>query len=141
MTDYCTVANVEARIKGIIFATDTVIKRTEVEGFITGNSAVIDSRINTLYSVPVTGTVSLEIVKKICVYLTLAEIMPVIEQGLSKEDITTIDYIGRANDMLEKIESGETDLIDASKRTSSNFYNYNVTNSIEPVVEKDETQW
>jgi len=144
MTDYCTVANVEARIKGITFSGSTAITSTEVGDFITTNSAVIDGRLNAVYEVPITGTVSLAIVKKICIYLTLPEVLEVLDDGLGRaknDETSSIDYRDLANQMLNKLETGELALTDATPKTSNDFFNSNVNDSVEPVMEKDTVQW
>lgn len=141
MTDYCTVSDIEARLKGMTFSTSTVITTAQCGDFITTNSAVIDGRLNAVYEIPITGTSSLAIVKKICIYMTLAEVKDILNDGIGKEDEEEKDYLAIANSMLDKLEAGELELTDATAKTSNDFYNYNVENSKEAVVEKDETQW
>lgn len=144
MTDYCSVNNLEKWLPGVDFSTDTKIKETEVLEFISGHSATIDSRVNALYNTPITGTSALLVVKKICEYMTIADVGPIVIAGFGDrgENATPIDYAKKASDMLDKIESGELDLTDASKRAGANdFYNYNVENSITPKMKKETTQW
>ena len=145
MTDYCTVANVEAKIKGTTFSATTVVKESEVEEFIAYNSAYIDGRLNTVYEVPITGAGALLIMKKICLCLTVPEVQEILGQGLGRlkegEKDTKESCPAQAFEMLNQIETGELELPDATAKTANDFYNSNVADGREPTVKKDETQW
>ncbi len=143
MANYCTVANLEKFLPDVTFDATSKIKETEVLEFISGHSATIDSRVNANYVTPITGTQALLVVKKICEYLSIADVGPIVIGGFGEatDEATPKDYAKEAMDMLDKIESGELDLVDASKRTGVNFYNYNRVNDITPKMKKETTQW
>lgn len=143
VTDYCTEANIEGWFPGVDFSANTKLTAAKVAEFITGNSAYIDGRIAAKYTVPITGTASLLVVKKICEYLTIAECNAVLLAGLGDrgEGNYPIDYNKRALEMLDRIESGELDLPDATAASSDDFYSDNYENDREFTMKKGTRQW
>ncbi len=143
MTDYCTVADVEGWFSNTTFSTDTKITLAKVEQIITRKSAYIDDRIGSKYPTPITGTAALTRVKEICEYLVIADVEAVLKKGLGRTGETTrpIDYNKKAEDMITLLETGESTLLDASETRTNEFANYNEDNDIEPLFERDTTQW
>ena len=143
MTDYCTAANVQKWFPGVTLSTSTKITLAQVEEMITGHSATIDSRLAAVYSTPITGTVSLLIVKRICEYLTIADVEGVLLTGLGSrgENVKPTDYRQLAMDEIDRIESGELILTDATTNRSNDFYNDNNENDREFVMKKGSVQW
>lgn len=143
MTDYCTVTDIEGWFPGVDFNAGTKLKETKVESMISKKSAYIDSRIGSVYETPITGTSSLLIVQEICEFLVIADVEYVLKTGLGRrgEGIKPIDYREIAMDRLDKLESGESALLDAASKGTDNFKSYNYENSVTTAFEKDEEQW
>ena len=66
---YCTVGDVSSDFKNIEFSATSTVTDTEVGDFIDQESAFIDSMICSVYVVPVTGSSSLLLLKKIAIAL------------------------------------------------------------------------
>ena len=143
MTDYCEVSDIEAWFPGIKFSSETKATLTWVGNLISRHSATIDGRLYAKYTVPITGSTALAIVQEICEFLVIADVDEVMNTGIGRgtETSPAVDYRDLANKKLDKLESGELVLIDGSTSTSNDFANYNEDNSIDPIIERDKTQW
>jgi hypothetical protein len=143
MTDYCSITDIEAWFPGVVFTSETKITRTRVEALISRHSATIDSRLHTVYEVPITGTTAAKIVKEICEFLTIADVEDVLNKGIGRraENITPVNYRQLANTKLDKLETGEITLTDATAKRSYEFHNENESSSIDPKFKRDTTQW
>jgi len=142
VTDYCNASSVEAWFPGVVFSADTKVTATRVAALIARHSAYIDSRLDAVYTVPITGTNALLIVGEICELLTAADVEVVLKSGLGRQsDEEFIDLRQLAEDKIKKIEEGEISLTDAATKTENDFYNYNEENDIDPIIKRDSEQW
>jgi len=143
MSDYCLVSDIENWFPGVTFDnTTTKISKNFVRNLITRHSAYIDTRLANAYTVPITGSNSLQLVKEICEYFTIADVENILNTGLGRiSDLVKKDYRKLGEQKLKSIENGETELTDAQSNSSSDFYNNNVENSIEFTVKKETKQW
>lgn len=143
MTDYCEVSDIEGWFPGVVFSASTKVNVEKVESWIAGDSAYIDSRLNARYETPIVGSNSKKIVKEICEFLVIAKVEHVLRTGLGRhsDEIKPMDYRAIAEKRLDKLESGESELLDATAKNSNDFYNDNVANNRSFVFDKDKTQW
>ena len=142
--DYCSVEDIESRFLNIDFTSNTSVSTADVESFISLNSAEIDGRLESDYTVPITGTQSLQIIQKICIYLTLSDVHEILEQKLTLEKGATLmskTCADKAEKMLRAIEDGAMTLSDAESLASDAFVNSNNVAGILPVMKKDTRQW
>lgn len=141
---YCLVADVEILFKNIDFTTSTSVLTADVEALIDLNSAVMDGRVSSRYVTPITGAESLKIMKRVCSWLTAADVDEIIRKGSVSADerVTRAEtYRKMAYDILDKIESGELLLADASSSSADVFVNKLYNDAVEPEVDKDKVQW
>jgi phage gp36-like protein len=141
---YCTVEDIEKRFLNIDFTTSTSVSTSDVEAFISLNSAEIDGRLESVYEIPITGTKALLIVQKICEFLTLADVQEILDQkGMGNDDVKTTSqkYREIAEKMLISIENGVLALTDAVSLATDAFINSNNSSNISFVIKKDTRQW
>jgi phage gp36-like protein len=142
---YCLATDVERRFPECDFTTLTTVTTSDVEAWIDINTAEIDGRLEDAYTTPITGTKSLLIVKKICEFMTMADVEEVLAQkgiGEDKQKKTMAErHRDAAEKMLKAIEDGLLALPDAESISSSSFANSNVDGSVTAVMKKDTRQW
>lgn len=119
---YCQVSDIIGEFKSIVFTSSSAsspsaVTLESVGTFITQASSMIDGRIQNRYSVPVTGTASLIMLKAICIMLIKARIIS-IYANKGPVDKTKQDPDGRTlNDaaikLIDQICNGVLKLIDA----------------------------
>lgn len=146
MTDYCTKGNVKSRFKKVDFTSATSVTSNDVLGFISIQSAFIDSMLDSKYQTPITGTSSLLICRMICELLVASDVLEILPQSLQEEIIKATGETAkmmrdRAYMILDRLTTGSMSLTDATAKTDNTFYSYNDANSIEPTFEKDTEQW
>lgn len=144
---YCTATHVQEEFKALDFSTvDGAMTTAKVERFIEEAGAVINSRLASRFTTPITGTEALIVMRVIAIGLVAERVKSILEiQGLeeSKEQQAKIDTLARdARSMLKALSEGTATLTDAvGKSTSQGFRSYNVDEGVEPVFEKDTDQW
>lgn len=143
-SSYCTYTDVQSEFKDIAFTTTTKITSTEVSGFISEASAIIDGVIGKKYTTPITGTTSLLILKYICINLVANRIKTILmikspsEAGNQEnEKISDTTLL----EMLNNIANGNIILSDAVKLVQGGIRGYNYDNDIDAVFDKETTQW
>ena len=139
---YSIYTDVQSEFKNIIFNASSSVTDTEVTEFISQEDAYIDSKLGKIYEIPITGTESLKVVKKISIMLVAGRIWKIIEKtGIDEESKGTV-LIKKAEDMLDAILAEKIILEDATKvGFAAKFKSYNYTNEISAVVKKDTVQW
>ena len=149
---YVDVAGITSEFKNIDFtATGAVLSTDEVTQFILETSAVIDSRLSSRYVTPITGTISLLIVRKICIdfvafrvakILNLKKSLPLPEKLIVQELNEGSAYVESRN-MLDSLQNGSVTLPDAVRvaTTETGLSSYNTTNSITPTFKRSTYQW
>lgn len=144
---YCALADVQAEFKSITFSSTTAVTDTEVNGFIDDSSAVMDSRLALRYQTPVTGAVSLSVLKVICSQMVAERIRKIIAVKTGNKD--TDQAAGSApkpkntpEDMLQMIVDGTMMLVDANLIQASNgIKSYTYTNNVTPKFQRGTKQW
>lgn len=110
--------DISSEFKDIEFSTDTAVTDTEVDGFCDQAAAQIDSVIASRYEVPVTGPISLLLLKMISILLVKGRILSILSvktpQDKTKQDPDGPDLIKQAMDMLAQIKKGQMVLSDAT---------------------------
>lgn len=142
---YCTNAQVSSEFKGITFSASSSITDTEVDRFIEEADAEIDGKVSQVYTTPITGTVSLIIVRTISIWLVKDRINKIlaVKTGNDEDNQSGEESLGsRARQMLNDIVDRKLDLPDATLVTASDgVKDYNYANSIEPTFKRGTVQW
>ncbi len=147
MATYADTRDIEARYKKIELTADTAVSENDVVDWLNEHTATINGRINSVYVTPVVEATSPEafkILRRICVYMTVADSDEVLGQGLlSADEVGRAEtYRERADDMLDDIAEGRLSLVDGVvASTATRFHNQNVTDGVKPVIKKDVVQW
>ena len=146
---YCTTDHVAGEFKGIVFNSTSTVTESEVIRFIAEAGAEINSTLSSRYSVPITGTESLILIRQINIMLVAQRVKDILtvktgvtapDQGNNQGNTIRLDITARK--MLQNIISEKINLTDATLLDSqSGVASYNVTNSIEPFFEKGVDQW
>jgi hypothetical protein len=114
---YCTYTEVSSEFKDITFSASTAVTDTEVSDFIDQSSSLIDGIIASKYEVPVTGSMSLLVLKMICIWIVKARILSILSvktpQDKTKQDPDGPTLLKQAMDMLKAIKKGDLALTDA----------------------------
>lgn len=121
---YCSVPDVASDFKNITFNATSTVTDSEVESFIEQESAFMDSMICSVYVVPVTGTQSLLLLKKIAIHLVADRVRHVLytKTGQDNKDQDTKGLKSLSRDPrgdLKMIQSGALKLADAVALTSN----------------------
>lgn len=120
---YCTYSDVAAEFKNITFSASSSITDTEVTEFIAQADAYIDSRIGLKYQVPITGSASLKIVKRLSIWLVSARIKEILTvklgQPIGEQETRSGDLNQMANDELSLIVKGQMTLSDSDLVSSA----------------------
>lgn len=148
MGTYAAVADIQAEFKSIDFsATGAAISTADATEFITQEEAGLESEVSSVYSVPITGTKAIAVMKLMTTLMVKARILDILpvktgsrppEQGESEsEKLRT-----RVTDMVEKIRKKEMMLIGAVLLESSGgIKSYAVDNDLDHTFLKGEDQW
>lgn len=143
---YCAFADIQKDFPGVNFTTGRVTS-AEIADFITDADALINSYLSARYSVPVTGTESVKVLKYYSRTLVSDKVKAILEvkqasnaganqnvrSGLSTKDVIKL---------LEELRDGTAQLSDADLLLANGGINsFNVKKSIEPEFKKSEKQW
>jgi len=144
---YCTEADVKIEFKNILWDTPGGIASTTITEWCDQESAIIDSYLSKVYTVPITGTQSLKTVKKIAIMLVSCRV----KKTLQVKEIppATQDQVGedckKAYELLESLVEMELLLSDAivivGTVTGIGGVWSNVSENIPCVFDKDKCQW
>ena len=140
---YCSESDVKIEFKNITWDTSGGIASATVAEWTVQESAVIDSYLSERYVIPVTGTNSLSVLKKVAILLTSHRVKMALQVKSidpASQDQLPDDY-ERAIAMLNNLAKGVTILPDAPLTTTSNetLKVYYVANP--PIFDKSKVQW
>ena len=141
---YSTYEDVKSEFKGVDFGSSTPVTSTEVTGFIVQADALIDSLVSKRYETPITGSISLSIIKLISIWLVADRVSKILQVKTTKEETKTADksLYDKAMAMLKAIIAGDLVLTDATVVSSGNGWaSYANSNSLENEFKKGEPQW
>lgn len=143
---YATASDIESMFKNISFGASSTITSTEISSFIDESDAIIDAHVSNRYVTPVTGTVALNLLRRISKMLTAHQVKLVLEsKNISPElnqDVTGTSLEAVALKLLDKIANGKMVLTDATLVSSDGAVSsYNVDNEIEYTFKVDTDQW
>lgn len=142
---YATFQDLQSQFLNLSFTASTGVTRVEVGLFLELDSAIIDSKIASRYSVPVTsGTSSLLILKNIVLMLTKARIKRILARGAGAKQKSQEDEAKALRDegmaLLDEIMIGKMSLIDAQRKTTK-ANSYGVESDQQPVFKYEDDQW
>ena len=147
---YVTNTEIASEFKNVSFGPSSAITNDEVDEFISQEQAVIDLTISNRYNIPVTGTDSVKILKRITsafVAYRIAKILNLkkdipIPEKLVAQDLSDGAFYLTAKKQLNDIRDGKIILYDADVKSSGQGVgSYNHTNAIDPLWERDTRQW
>uniref|UniRef100_A0A6M3IS18 Uncharacterized protein n=1 Tax=viral metagenome TaxID=1070528 RepID=A0A6M3IS18_9ZZZZ len=122
---YSVYTDVTKLLLGMSFSESTgKILTGDITNIIVDVDNWIDAMLSNYYSVPITGTESLLIIKIISKYAAAAEVLRRVTagiQGTKTDNKTGKEYQKRADDMLSAIQIGTMELTDATKTNASNI--------------------
>lgn len=142
---YCTSSDVTKEFKNITFSATSSVTSDDVTEFISQADAFINSQLANKFSVPITGTEALKIVKRLSIWLVTGRIKSILKVKTG-QDIgdqgTDSDLIKMAKDELKDISKGKASLIDAPLfSTSDGVKSFAVDEGLEFTFKKDVDQW
>lgn len=141
---YASESDIESEFKDLDFSSSSAVTSNEVIQFLSDADAEINARLNGRYTVPITGTVALSIVKVMEIYLVkhrILEILKVKTGRAPEEQEGSKTYREMALDMIKDILENRLALYDAVGVSGGGVASYNLTNDISPVFERDGDQW
>lgn len=143
---YADQDDIEGEFKNADFgAVGSIITPTNISEWIAQEEAVLNGRLGTKYTVPITGTSSLLIVNKISILLVCKRIrnkmtLKGMDPGKNQDGIE--DERKYANELIDQIIAGTLLLSDASLKTTANgVRSYNVDNDVTPLFDVETDQW
>lgn len=144
---YVSVNDIEAEFRDVNFgATNSLVTDVKVEEFIDQAEAYVNGKISCKYMTPITSSISVPIVKTICIYLVadrIAKIMRIKTSSSSDQDETK-SLTEIAEEMLEAICSDDLKLLGATLQETGNGVNsWSRSNksTFSRVFKRGETQW
>lgn len=147
---YCVADDVQKEFAGVDFsATGAKVTTDDVNGWIEESDAYIDSKISTIYRVPVSGAPkSLLVLKTISILIVSDRVERKLGVKSSAQEVDTkggdIPLLKRAEKMLEDIMKETLVLTDAPKGNSTDGVSSpSIASPCPPerVFKKDKTQW
>ena len=145
---YTTYTEIQSDFKDITFNTTSNVSSNDVSQFIVEADALINAYVGSRYTVPVTSGDGLNFLKLLSRSLVTARIKKILEVKQEKSTDANQNVVGvllspsQVMKILEQIRDDKLSLAGASDLVSSNgFYSNNVAEGIEPVFEKNTTQW
>ena len=142
---YSTQANIEGEFKDIAFSTDTAVKASEIPNLIAETDAEIDARLSVRYVTPITGSISLILMRTISTFITSARISKIIEVKTGeadKDQPRRYEERNNAIKMINDIVEGKmvlTDAIPVSQKRGIRSFTYE--NNIKPCIDIKREQW
>ena len=135
---YCTVQDIEVYYMGKEFDCDGYVKGTDVQSFISEYQAKIDAVLRKRYSLPITATTDLMIIKMINEKFVVAEVDGILrEKDVSRDQDGTFQRLRNprkeADKCLKEIADGVLILTSSRKSSAMKF---NTVGSDGEVVEK-----
>jgi phage gp36-like protein len=147
---YATTTDIQSEFKSLPLSASSAVTTTEVEKFLEETDAIIDTFLAARYTLPITGTKSLLVLKKIEIdfvayrvakILNLKKEVPLPDENIIQELNEGAAY-RESKKLLDGLFTGKMLLPDESPKTSgSGMSDYNSANSVEPIFERDTKQW
>jgi hypothetical protein len=142
---YASVGDIQYEFKNITFSSSTTPTSTAVSEFITQTEALVNSKLSTRYTTPITGTESLSLVKMIVVTIVSRRIKEIIAVKTGKPEVDTETKGAMAFDpmkMLLDISMNRAQLNDAQLASSGDgVSSFASSNDIPATFLKDTKQW
>jgi hypothetical protein len=146
MGTYAAVSDVQAEFKSLSAGSTNPISDTDVTSFITQVEAWLEGEIAGIYSVPITGTKSIAIMKYMTILQVKARIMDILPvkvgNPLPNQGNPATELKEQVKAMLENIKKKTMLLVDATlANTTGGVQSYAVENSLEHINKNEEDQW
>lgn len=145
---YATKTEIEADFKDMEFVAGKNVTDTDVTQFIVESDALINSYVGTVYQVPVSSGEGLQLLKLLTRSLVAARIKKLLEVKQEKATdanqnvLSVLLSVDKVMKILNDIKKKDAALIGATLLVGTgSFYNNNNSNSVSPVIKKDERQW
>ncbi len=143
---YTTVAAVQSEFKGVTFAAGTAVTTDDVDEFIIQEEFSLEGELSTVYNVPITGSQSISIMKRMSTLMVKARIMDILPVKTGKSEVdqgNPADGLRKiVSDMLEKLREKKMLLPDATlKESSGGVKSYTSENEIDHIFQRDIDQW
>lgn len=144
--------DIESEFRNIVFGSgsNAAISTAEVDEFLTQTDALINGILKPKYELPITGSNSLEILKKIEIDFVAFRVSKILnlKKSIPLPDKTIVQDLNNgfaykeSKKLLDAIFEGKFVLPDADLLTgSSGLSDFNSANSIEPIWKRDTKQW
>lgn len=142
MGTYADTDDVASEFKGITFSATSRVTTTEVGNFIDEAEARIEAKLGMIYSIPITGTKSLLIMKTLVVQSVKARILDIlyVKTGNPEADqggSGSASLYKEVKETIADLVSKKMLLIDASLLSGKGWASYQNDNDIDPVFTKD----
>lgn len=150
---YATVAEINSEFKSMtpaLTGSDGALIESEIEAFIEQEEAFINETISNRYTVPVSGTQSIKVLKSISIafvayrvakVLNLKKHIPIPDK-FAPQDLNEGSAYKIAKERLKAIQNGDVVLQDAEALTTGQgISSYNSTNNISQIWKRDTKQW
>ena len=145
-SEYATVAQIESEFQDTSFTSSTQITDTEVTDWIQKYSGLVNQKLASKYTVPITDADALEVVNLIVRDFVKARIMRIlnsdIDAGAGETERTQANACEKKATMLLKaIKDGSISLGGLVPKPTANPSSFNNDNDIDPIFERDTVQW
>ena len=121
---YCEITDIESYYQGKSFDCSSYVTSERINTFIITETAVINSTLRKRYSLPITNTEDLLILKMICEKLVVGTVDDIIQEKDPEGNLErSRGYRKEAMDMLNKIAKGEMILNKTEKSSVIKFNN------------------
>ncbi len=144
---YAAVTDIEAEFRSLIASTGESVTTNKITEWIAQEEAALNGQVGTIYTIPVTGTQGIAIMKLMTTLMVKARITDMLpvktgtrppDQGKSEGELLR----ERVDKMLEKIMKRDMLLPGAPlAQTSGGVSSYTQANDIQREVFKDEDNW
>ena len=145
---YTCVEEIQSDFKDLTFSTTSNVSIEDCTGFIRESDALINAYVGARYTVPVTTGEGSRLLKLLSRSLVTARIKRIMEVKQDKSTDANQNVVGvllsptMVMKILSDIRDNKLNLAGAASLVSgSGFYSSNVSNSVEPVIKKNDKQW
>jgi len=143
---YATNANIQSEFIQTTFSATSQVTDTEIDEFIVLFSGLVNQRVSSRYTVPITDADALEIVELIVRNFVKARVMRILnsdqDAGAGETERTQANVCDKmAKQMLDSIVDGSLQLGMQPSTLTDTPSSFNNDNAIEPIFERDKVQW
>lgn len=145
---YATTTDIQNEFKSLDLSSSTTLTTAKVTQFLTDANAEIDCRLAPKYTVPITGSNALIIVKLICIYLVKHRCMEILRQSktgtTSGEEDAQTNYRAMGLKMVDDIVKDKLILNDATLATPADgvrSYSNDNSDSVTNTFQRSTKQW